>query len=312
MESLRLGGVTQWISVAGDGPGKPVLLWLHGGPGAAETPWMRRFGRPLERAFAVVSWDQRGAGKSWASVEPRSEMTLERLLEDAIELAALLASGAPGGKIVLAGHSFGAALGVLAAARRPELFHALFAVAPLVRVVENGRLSWLLAVESARQSGRALVQERLEAAGPPPYTGDGMFERALYLLGWSERFGGEAAGPSPFRMEALAAIEDSPDYDERDREMYWEAYGSSYEAIQPEVERMDLEAEAPRLEVPLLVAVGRHDRTTVPEVIGRWFAGVAAPRKELRVFERSAHSPVYEEPDAFAAWMESSLPALGL
>ncbi len=310
MESLRLGGVTQWISVQGEGPGKPVLLWLHGGPGAAETPWMRRFGGPLARAVTVVSWDQRGAGKSWASIEPRSEMTVHRLVEDTIELSARLASDAPDGKILLAGHSFGASLGLLAAVRRPDFFHALIAVAPLVDVAENERLSWRLVVEEARRTGRALVRERLESAGPPPYTGEGVFERYLYLLGWSERFGGEAAGPSPFGQEALAAVEDAEDYEARDREMYWQAYAASYEAIQPQLERLDLETEAPRLKIPLFVAVGRHDRTTVPEITARWFQRVEAPRKELRVFERSAHSPVYQEPDAFAGWIESLLPTL--
>ncbi|MEO8430987.1 MAG: alpha/beta hydrolase [Acidobacteriota bacterium] len=310
MESVRLGGVTQWISVAGEGAGKPVLLWLHGGPGAAETPWLRRFARPLERALAVVSWDQRGAGKSWASIAPRSGMTIDRLVEDTVELAERFASGAPGKKILLAGHSFGAALGVLAASRRPDVFEAFFAVAPIVHVRENERLSWRLVVEEARASGRTIVLDKLVSAGPPPYAGEGAFEKYLYLLGWSERFGGEAAGPSPFRLQALEAIEDFEEYDGRDREMYWSAYADSYASLLPELETLDLLSRVPRLEIPLFVAAGRHDRTTVLEITARWFEGVESPRKELRVFERSAHSPVYEEPEAFAEWIESILPTL--
>lgn len=44
LEELReLGGMKQWVSIRGVDTAKLILLWLHGGPGAAQTAMARRF-----------------------------------------------------------------------------------------------------------------------------------------------------------------------------------------------------------------------------------------------------------------------------
>jgi pimeloyl-ACP methyl ester carboxylesterase len=64
---LRLGGIDQWVMIRGESILNPALILLHGGPGFSETGLFRYFNAPLERSFTVVYWDQRGAGKSFAS-----------------------------------------------------------------------------------------------------------------------------------------------------------------------------------------------------------------------------------------------------
>ena len=44
----------------------------------------------LENHFAVVVWDRRGAGKSFAALEPVSEMNIEQFISDAHGLSVLL------------------------------------------------------------------------------------------------------------------------------------------------------------------------------------------------------------------------------
>src|ERR1017187_1721672 len=73
---VRIGGIDQWIGIRGEDRDNPVLLVIHGGPGAPcsiFTPVIRSW----ERHFTVVQWDQGGAG----------ELTLERLIRDGIEVA---------------------------------------------------------------------------------------------------------------------------------------------------------------------------------------------------------------------------------
>ena len=55
------GGHELYVEECGNPDGKPAIV-LHGGPGAGCSPYMRRFFDP--RAYRVVLFDQRGAGKS--------------------------------------------------------------------------------------------------------------------------------------------------------------------------------------------------------------------------------------------------------
>ena len=61
LEKIKLGGVDQWIQIRGHDRGKPILLFLHGGPGFPNMPFAHMHAE-LERAFVVVQWDQRAAG----------------------------------------------------------------------------------------------------------------------------------------------------------------------------------------------------------------------------------------------------------
>src|SRR5215204_3492153 len=121
---VEVGGIQQWITIRGEDRNNPVLLFLHGGPGDATNPWGYAGFRLWLKHFTVVQWDQRGAGRTLgrngsASAEA---VTVNRLVQDGVELAALLARSLGRNKVVLVGHSWGSTLGVLMAKARPELF----------------------------------------------------------------------------------------------------------------------------------------------------------------------------------------------
>ena len=86
VDYLRLGGIDQWVMIRGASLANPLLIMLHGGPGFSDTPFFRRFNVPLEHAFTVVYWDQRGTGKSFDAKIPRSSMTAEQFIADLDEL----------------------------------------------------------------------------------------------------------------------------------------------------------------------------------------------------------------------------------
>ena len=51
-----------------------------------------------------------------------------------------------------------------------------------------------------------------------------------------------------------------------------------------------------KLDCPLIVLAGRHDRTVNSEVAKEWFDRVRAPQKQFVWFENSAHEVMAEEP----------------
>src|SRR3569623_1851480 len=60
----KIGGIEQWIAIQGQDHTNPVILFLHGGPGEAQSPFLDQF-KPWARDFTVANWDQRGAGKTY-------------------------------------------------------------------------------------------------------------------------------------------------------------------------------------------------------------------------------------------------------
>jgi len=81
---VRIGGIDQWITIKGNDQENPVVLFLHGGPGDALSPYADAFFQGWERDFTLVQWDQRGAGRTYSkngtSIE--STLTIERMVQD--------------------------------------------------------------------------------------------------------------------------------------------------------------------------------------------------------------------------------------
>lgn len=57
LEDVEIGGVEQTIYLRSHDRNKPVMLFVHGGPGAPEMHAARDFGLRLEEHFIVVHWD---------------------------------------------------------------------------------------------------------------------------------------------------------------------------------------------------------------------------------------------------------------
>lgn len=49
--------------------------------------------------------------------------------------------------------------------------------------------------------------------------------------------------------------------------------------------------------MPVYVLAGRHDCTTNSELSRAWFDAIEAPVKGFYLFDNSAHSPLFEEPE---------------
>jgi hypothetical protein len=82
---VTIGGIEQWVTIRGDDRRKPLLLFLHDGPGDVQSLFISSYA-PYERDFVLVQWDERGAGQTFAR-NGTADVTLERLVADGIDLA---------------------------------------------------------------------------------------------------------------------------------------------------------------------------------------------------------------------------------
>src|SRR5688572_20674902 len=120
----RIGGIDQWITARGHDRANPVVLFVHGGPASPLTPTLWQFQRPLEEYFTMVTYDQRGAGKTFLETDPAAiaeTIRIARYVDDAIEVAEHLRQRHGKKKLILMGHSWGSIVGMHAALKRPDL-----------------------------------------------------------------------------------------------------------------------------------------------------------------------------------------------
>ena len=120
------------VRVSGVPDGRP-MVFAHGF-GCDQEMW-RLVVPAFETDHRVVLFDYVGSGRSDLSAyDPVRYGSLEGYAADVVEICRELDLD----DVVLVGHSVSAMIGVLAAARAPELFGALVMVGPNPRYVDNG------------------------------------------------------------------------------------------------------------------------------------------------------------------------------
>ena len=299
LEKIRLGGMDQWILVRGEDTSNPVLLWLHGGPGAAQMAVSRHFNAALEADFVVVHWDQRGAGKSNPQGFDEQTMTFDRFLSDAHELTLYLKERFDSERIYLVGHSWGSHLGLHLARKYPQDYHAYIAIGQLVDPPRGQVIAhhWLRQQIEASQSQKDL--ERLEALGSPPFEAQ---QDYVKLAGMVAAYGGGMdVGMLSLAWIALGA----PEYRPADYLSWFRGAARGSGPMWEETQSFNAFREVPRLEIPVYFFSGTRDYNTPIVLIQEYFEALEAPRgKHMVVFEDSAHTPFMAEPGRFQGEME--------
>lgn len=298
MERVTLGGVQQSITIRGRDAKAPILIWLHGGPGMDATGMWRYYNAALEDHFVVVYWTQRGTGRSYSSNIPAKSMSLGQFVADLDQLVDILKRRLGADKIVLAGHSWGTNIGVAYSQAHPEKVSAYVGIGQIANAAEGERRTYAFTLAEAKKRNDVKALAELNRIGPPPYP----VESLLVQRGWLEKFGGAWHKPTSFFQLLLTSYKAS--------EMTWydgvkfqAGVDFSLDALEPEIEKFDWMGTATRFAVPVFIVAGRHDHNTDANLAHEYFEKIDAPLKQFKWFEQSAHSPPFEEPQAFNDFM---------
>jgi pimeloyl-ACP methyl ester carboxylesterase len=311
LEAVRVGGVPQWIRIRGRSAANPPLLLMQQGPGLPIINEVRRFGRllALEDAFTVIYWDQRGTGLSARRRGSADNVPTgaEQAVEDTVSMLELLRDRFDG-KVFVAGFSFGATIAAQAAARRPDYVAALIATGLDVDIPFAENHTYEFVLRSARQRGNRRAIRQLEAIGPPPHLNAREFATRAR---WAANFGGVTvnAGFGRLLRSMLVSLLRSPDYSAFDVIRAVRGVSDTQAALLADLARTNLVASLPRLEVPVVIAQGRLDQVAPGESAQRFYDSLTAPTKALVWFEKSAHTPQYDETAKFRdllIWVRSN------
>lgn len=253
-----------------DGPRmveKPVAFVLHGGPGGDHSyykPWLS----PLTDKMQLVYIDHRGQGRSARG--PRETYTLENNVEDLEALRQYLGLD----KIVLLGASYGGMVALSYAVRYPHNVSHLLAIVTTPHSGFLDRAKEILAERGTDE--QKAVAEKL-------WTGSFADDEEL-------RHFFEVMGP-------MYSLKHDPEkaVDDLTRSIF--SADAINEGFGGFLRKYDVTSELHKISAPTLVIGAAHDWICAPE-FSREIAN-KIPNADLRIFERSAHSVITDEHEAF-------------
>jgi pimeloyl-ACP methyl ester carboxylesterase len=293
---VTIGGIDQWIAVQGQDIRNPVILFLHGGPAEAQSPFLQEF-RPWEQAFTVVNWDQRGAGKTYgkyASTTP--DMTVDRMADDAIEVAEHVCKRLGKSKVILVGHSWGAILGLHVIKRMPDRFAAY--------VGTGFSASWELSLEGQERWAR---QQAL-AAGDQVTLKALDHTAALPVTDWQRILASNKYKMSPSDLDYLeiqTAFIGKPPRPTKGDVADWIA-GGNFSGLKliPAIVSFDARTLGLDMPVPFFVFQGRDDHVASFDPAKDYITDVRAPIKRFVPID-GGHFALFTDPDEFVGALRS-------
>jgi pimeloyl-ACP methyl ester carboxylesterase len=291
---VTVGGIEQWITIRGQDRDNPVLLFLHGGPGDVTNPWTFALFAPWERYFTVVQWDQRGAGrtlkKSGPAVAPT--ITVDRMVQDGIELTEYLRKHLGKEKIVIVAHSFGSILGLRMAKARPELFYAYVGTGLVADSARSSSVAYNALLKKAKAVDDQRAIEELSHVGPPPYeSGDGF--RVQHK--WANAF----EGADEFLYGTIGLTLVAPGSSVQDINDSVEGQTLSADRLVPQTKSIGPADLGREFSIPIFVFQGEQDFTTPIALAQRYLESIQAPRKAFVPISGGGHFVVFMHSDQF-------------
>jgi pimeloyl-ACP methyl ester carboxylesterase len=291
---VKIGGIEQWITIRGQDRDNPVLLFLHGGPGDVTNPWSFALFAPWEKHFSMVQWDERGAGRTLRKSGPvvAPTITVDRMVQDGIELAEYLRKHLGKEKIIIVGHSFGSILGTRMARARPELFYAYVGTGQVADATKNNSANYEALLKKAKATGDQRAIDELSRVGPPPWnSGEGhrVQHKWANALEGADQFIEATIGLTLVAPgNSVQDLNDSGDGQLLSGERLW----PQTNAIQP----ADLGLE---FSLPFFVFQGEEDFTTSTALARQYLESIKAPHKQFVAIKGGGHFAVFMRSDQF-------------
>lgn len=299
-EKIRvdINGADQGMFIRGKDRTKPILLFVHGGPGMPEYALSERYPAVLEDLFVVCWWEQRGAGLSFDTGIPRKTLTIGQIVSDTIAVTNYLRQRFGRKTIYLMGHSWGSFIAIQAAARAPELYAAYVGIGQIVRQMESEKLAYAYMLERYAAASDTRMVEALRRYPIPemdamPAGYRALRDGAMHGLGI-----GTTHDMTSVEWGVFVPVMLSRSYTLGEKVNLWRGKWSDYSTeMWNQLLASDLAAQVQKLDLPVYFFGGAYDYTVNTALAKDYLDTLRAPMKGFYTFAQSAHSPLFEEPD---------------
>jgi pimeloyl-ACP methyl ester carboxylesterase len=294
---ILINGIEQWVTIKGESS-KPVILFLHGGPGSPLSPYSDNLYNEWQKDFIIVQWDQRGTGKTFGKYAPEeltpeylqeNPLSLDLMTKDGIELSEYLLKHLGKQKIILFGTSWGSALGVKMASTRPELYHAYVGHSQIVNpTIDLDFYNRIYKMAESKNDKDAL--DLLNTIGKPPYDRAKKVGQLFRIL---KKYEGMNSTRAPDNWFVL-----SPEYDNGkdnqnrsngDDYSFVNYTGDTKLGVQSMSTGIDLMQDNLNFKIPVYLIQGNEDILTPKEKTKQYYDKIKAPKKKYYLLPKTAH-----------------------
>jgi len=314
IEYIEINGTKLCVSIRTEKPSNPILLYLHGGPGDAALPLVKKYNKQLEELYTVVILEQRGAGKSYYPFSADENISIDTFVDDIYALTRYLLERYNQEKLYLIGHSWGSVLGIKFIHRHPDLVHAYVGCGQVVNMKKSSQIAYDFAIQKNIESKNNKAVARLRLIDCT-YKQETWLDDLLFVTKQVIRHGGSLYGKTNFNRFVLDFLF-SADYSLKELINRQKGSLQSIKCLWQELMDVDFE-EITEFEVPVTFVQGRGDYQVSSALVNDYFQTIDCVPKPPKIksgkqffwFEKSCHFPQWSEPDRFYEVMES-LPRL--
>lgn len=293
-EYININNFRQNIMTISSDNSNPVLLIVHGGAGSPDRPLVKKYNSELAKYYTVVCWDQRGSGLSYTK---KDNLTIAIMLNDLKSVVEFLRNRYHQDKIYIAGHSWGAYLGLRFSFMHPEYVKYYIGTGQGISSFTDEIYKYNFVKEQAESRNDTKVIKKLVDFGEPTeYTYSHDDKKAKQYIGkMVHKYGGYISDKNEFNTNKYLNY-------------YIKCYKfniikvikgmlKSSKTLNIEMNEKDSISCITELTVPVLLISGEDDMICPVQATQNWFDNLKAPHKEFIKIKNAAHMVNFEQPN---------------
>ena len=286
--------------IHGNSSEKVFLITLHGGPGGLGLGFRGSAFNKIEKACAVVYFDQRGSGMSQGSYA-ENEINIDIMAEDVLALVKVMKHKyGSDSRFFLLGHSWGGTLGIATLLKDQNEFLGWIQV--------DGTHNPKDMYVEYKANFQRVADEQIELRNSIPFWEsvndlvldvDTTFNQNDISRLNSRAFEAEEKLVSDTIINKQDPFDD-PFFKYNLITAYWNIRNIQSIVDPPIQGILSYTNRLPEITIPSLILWGKHDMVVPPKFAKEAFDNLGSSEKELVIFERSGHAPLLSEADLFA------------
>ncbi len=307
---IEIGGEEQYIFERGNDINNPVIIYLHGGPSSPDSYETYVFTDYLVDNYTVISWDQRGCGRTYLANNdgrsPDSTVDFDRAVQDLDELVDYALEKYEKNEVIIMGWSYGTILGTRYITEHPEKVFSYIGIGQFVNMISNEQMAYEVALELsyATCDGTSELEQAYER-----YQETGALPEMLALrnltypyLSRNQIYAKNLTFPAIF----------SPYFGMDDFRWFVLQLGDvnsyiPYNQALFDYLTVNIREFGTEYDVPVYYITGSEDYTCNPTLVGLFIEELSAPEMEFYIMDGCGHGCHYDNASEFANMINSCL-----